>query len=804
MKKYICIHGHFYQPPRENPWLERVELQDSAYPYHDWNERITEECYGPNTAARILGESGKIVNIINNYSRLSYNFGPTLLSWMEAERPDAYRAVISADAKSRERFRGHGGALAQVYNHVIMPLASRRDKKSQVLWGIADFKKRFERQPEGMWLAETAADTETLEVLAEYGIRFTILSPYQAARFRKIGTDEWIDVRGGRIDPRRPYLCSLPSGRKISIFYYDGPVSQEIAFGGLLKSGVDFANRLLGIFSDSEEETQLAHIATDGETYGHHHKHGEMALSYCLEHIGDLEEVSLTVYGEFLELNPPQYETQIIENSSWSCSHGVERWKADCGCSSGMNPGWNQQWRRPLRESLDWLRSMVDPLYERYGGEFFKDPWKARNDYIDVILNRSEEAVHAFLKKQQRREILYSESADALKLLELQRHAMLMYTSCGWFFDEVTGIETMQVIQYAARVIQLARSLGMTGLEPEFLERIKKAESNLPEHKNAAEAYRKYVKPTEIDLSRVASHFAVSALFEDYPESMRIGCYEIQKKAYELFEAGKQRLSVGRLDVRSVITWEQESPSFTVLHLGDHNIIGGVRIVSDGKTFDEQKREIKEDFMRGDTPAVILKLNKFYGEDSYLLRHLFKDEKRKVMEELLALTYEELEISYRRIFQNNYTILQALKDMQNPLSKALTTPVEFVINTDLRNVFESGRINLDQLDSALEEYRRWPLELERDTITFVVSNSLSRLIKQALGVSFDRESVRLANEVFRRISVLDLDIDLYEAQNIFFSFQDKIAAGRISINREDETQFHLLGENLDMETGGKE
>ncbi|NTW49488.1 MAG: DUF3536 domain-containing protein, partial [Chlorobiales bacterium] len=403
MNRYICIHGHFYQPPRENPWLEEIEVQDSSYPFKNWNERITSECYAPNTSSRIL-DHDKIIEIVNNYSKISFNFGPTLLSWMERHSPQVYQAILDADKESRKRFSGHGAAIAQVYNHIIMPLANERDKHTEVIWGIRDFEHRFKRKPEGMWLAETAVDIETLEVLAAHGIKFTILAPRQAMRVRRIGETEWHDVSGEKIDTRFPYLCELPSGANIALFFYDGMISRDLAFGELAYNGENLARRLHAVFGEEESQPILAHVATDGETYGHHHRHGDRALAYCLYFTEKNNLAKITIYAEHLRQHPPTNEVEIIENTSWSCYHGIERWRRNCGCNGG-SPGWSQVWRDPLRSGLDRLRDELIKIYEQHAGAFFTDPWRARNDYIEVILDRTLENVERFLAQNVGRDL---------------------------------------------------------------------------------------------------------------------------------------------------------------------------------------------------------------------------------------------------------------------------------------------------------------------------------------------------------------------------------------------------------------
>ncbi|MDX5480351.1 MAG: DUF3536 domain-containing protein, partial [Hymenobacteraceae bacterium] len=609
MNRYICIHGHFYQPPRENPWLNEVEIQESAAPYHDWNERINDECYARNSASRILDEQGRIVAITNNYSNISFNFGPTLLEWMQKKEPETYQAILEADKISMQRFSGHGSALAQVYNHIIMPLANERDKHTQVIWGIYDFKKRFGRAPEGMWLSETAADNLTLEVLAEHGIKFTILSPYQAMQYRKIGEKEWKNAEGGTINPRRPYLCKLPSGREIVLFFYDGPVSQGIAFERLLNSGEAFASRLTDAFEQKAKEPQLMHIATDGETYGHHHRFGEMALSYAMYHIQEKKLANITVYGEYLAKHPPQHEVQIIEPSSWSCAHGVERWRSNCGCNTGGHPEWNQEWRKPLRETFDWLRDKLIPIYEEEFSKLGTEPWEARNDYIRVIMDRSEENVSDFINTHSARQLNQEEKVRFLKLMELQYHALMIYTSCGWFFDEITSIEPMQDVFYAARAIQLAKEVSGINLEDEFLSRLEKAKSNKKEFGDAANAYRMMVKPAVVDPLRVGGHYAVASLFESLADELELYSYRTTSEAHELIEAGRQRLATGRARIKSLITWEEVTISFAALHLGDHQLFGGVREFMSMENYENMRTELRSAFDKGNVSEVIMLLD---------------------------------------------------------------------------------------------------------------------------------------------------------------------------------------------------
>ncbi len=767
MNRYVCIHGHFYQPPRENPWLEEVELQDSAYPFHDWNERITEECYAPNTASRILNTEKRIVEIVNNYAKISFNFGPTLLSWIERHRPAVYGAILEADQRSRERFSGHGSAIAQVYNHVIMPLAATRDKRTQVIWGMRDFEHRFGRRPEGMWLPETAVDLETLEILAEQGIAFTALAPHQAQRVRGF-EGEWQDVSGAGIDPRMPYQCRLPSGKTMGLFFYDGPASRDVAFGGLLRSGENFASRLLGLFSEAEGP-QIAHIATDGESYGHHHRFGDMALAYALHHIESNNLATITNYGEYLEKFPPAFEVEIFENTSWSCSHGIERWKEDCGCNTGAHPGWTQTWRPPLRDAMNWLRDTLADLYEREMNSYVRDPWQARDEYISVILDRSARNVEAFLVRQCTRDLSQGERTKLLKLLEMQRHGMLMFTSCAWFFDDISGIETIQVMQYASRAMQLAREVSGEDLEPRYLEYLKQAPSNVSEFRNGAEVWEALVRPATVDLPRAGAHYAISSLFEEYPETIEIFSYTTRSEVYELKEAGIQRLAVGKAVVRSDITGEEAEIGFAVLHLGDHNLIGGVREYMGDESFSDMCGEIKKAFGKSDIAAIIRLMDTYFETHNYSLWHLFKDEQRKVLNKILESTLREIETSFRQIYERHYPVMQVMREMRIPLPKAFSTATELIIDHDMSQELEREELDFEEIGRLVEEVKRWSLELDRKSLGFVVSQKVNSLMQE-----FSHEPDRIGvietiENLLVSLSDLSLETDLWIAQNVYFS-----------------------------------
>ncbi len=789
-ERFITIHGHFYQPPRENPWLEAVETQDSAFPYHDWNERITVECYEPNASARILDDTDRIRRIVNNYASISFNFGPTLLSWLQSAAPETYASILEADRISKQRFSGHGCAIAQAYNHIILPLANDRDKRTQVRWGIRDFQHRFGRKPEGMWLPETAVDIASLEALAAEGIAFTILEPQQAARWR----------HPGPIDPTVPYLCRLPSGASIAIFFYDGPISRAVAFERLLARGENFALRIVGAFHDAE--TQLVNIATDGETYGHHHRFGEMALAYALRFIEDNRLAQLTNYAEHLERHPPAHEVEIKERTAWSCAHGIERWRSDCGCNTYSSPGWNQQWRKPLRNALDWLRDELAAIYERYGRQAFHDPWQARDDYIDVILDRSDDNVARFLDAHCTRA---SRSAQqALELLEMQRNAMLMFTSCGWFFSDISGIETVQVLHYAGRAIQLAEHVSGIELERPFLERISTARSNHPERGTARDIYEREVIPARLDLARVAAHYAVLSLFDSFDDDTRVYCYDVHRHDFEIHKAGRARLAIGSIEVRSIVTRESERFELAVLHLGETELTGGVRVVRAESDYDETRAQLAEVMEPGGIPAIIRLLDQRFGRIPISIRSLFRDEQRRILHELLNATLEEAESAFRQLHERYDPLMRFHARLGIPVPKVLQTAAEFDLNLQLRRMLAEEGVAVAEVEARLREASDEGVTLDETTL-LSFKHAIERAAVRFQEHPEDLDRLELFETLAGIVREFDLGADLRRAQNRYYRMRSMVrpaieaSSGNGHASRRWLELFDSLGEKLAFE-----
>jgi alpha-amylase/alpha-mannosidase (GH57 family) len=812
-RRYICIHGHFYQPPRENPWLETVETQDSAAPYHDWNERVCAECYATNGAARTVNNKNQIIRIANNYSRMSFNFGPTLLSWLKGNAPRTYRLILDGERRSRKHFSGHSSAMAQVYNHIIMPLATMRDRITQIRWGIADYESHYGVPPEGMWLAETAADTPTLELLAQHGIKFTILAPSQCKRVRSLSVDgtgskaQWTTPLGNSVDTTRPYLMRFDSGVAIAVFFYDGPTSRSIAFEGLLNSGENFAARLKSQFKDTTQP-QLESVATDGESYGHHHRHGEMALAYAVRLLEQDKTVKLTNYASFLEQFPPEWECEIIDDTSWSCAHGIERWRSDCGCNSGK-AGWNQQWRAPLRQALDELRDAIAPLTQQEGAKLFTDVWAARDRYIDVILDRSKEVVDRFFADHQNHTLTPEERVRALQLMEMQRHAQLMYTSCGWFFDDISGIETVQVIAYAARALQLAEQLfgeQAASLEPGFLARLAQAKSNAPAAGDGARIYKEKIVPMQLGLEQVAAHYAISSVFSSFAEETELFCYRVRRVSYDVYTSGRGRLALGRAHITSVITGKAQAFSFAVLHFGDQNITAAVKPYSgaDAPEFEAFAAEAAEQVQRADFPDAIRLIDRYYGHVDYSLTSLFKDEQRRIVQLILNSTLWDIESSLTNIYEDHASLLHYLSQAGLPKPPALTLAAEFAINAGLRRALEGDPIDQSLLRSFLQLAKADKVKLDTTTLSYIADQRMKRAMVELQMSAGSLEMLDRALNLAHTLVELPFELNLWQAQNIWYdilrtssyALTSQVAADRPRWDKD----FNELGKCLSIET----
>ncbi len=769
MKKFICIHGHFYQPPRENAWLEIIERQLSAHPFHDWNERISAECYGPNAASRILNEDQKIADIVNNYASVSFNFGPTLLSWMEKSDPETYASILEADRISCKKFNGHGNAIAQVYNHMIMPLANTRDKMTQIVWGIEDFESRFKRKPEGIWLAETAVDTETLELLAQHNIKFTILAPRQAKAFKKINEPNWnICADENEIDTSIPYTCKLPSGNSITLFFYNGKISREVAFNGLLNSGKLFAQRLLGEFT-SAGDIQLVHIATDGETYGHHHYRGDMALASCIRNLETEHEVQLTNYAHFNSLFIPQHEIQIHENSSWSCVHGVERWRSNCGCTDGAHPAYHQKWREPLRAALNWLRDQLIVIYEKEMLAFTPDPWTIRNKYIEIILNRSEAITEKFIQTYFSTQISADQKSKIIRLLEMQRHAMLMFTSCGWFFEELTGLEGKQILHYADRAIQIAEHETNVRLYNDFLQLLSLAPSNMPGYGNGEVFYEKEIRPLRVTLTKVGVHHAILSLFEDKIATPQLANYSIRRDFFEHMDAGDNQLVVGNFFLRSDFTFATETLRFAAIYLGQHHVMGGYHEMMEIDVFEEMYLRAREEFRNGNITACILLIKEYFGENIFSFSGLFKEEQQKLLHAILEEEMQDTVRQYRDAHQKNYALLLEMRKQKFNIPELLRKNLEVAVNAELMGIFGNEKLNLQKLDQLTDEVQTWAIELNKDEISFLAANRMLDLVSELKASPSNFQLLDTISRVMIRLSDLKIKLKLWKVQNVFFS-----------------------------------
>lgn len=780
---YLCVHGHFYQPPRENAWLEEIEEQRSASPWHDWNERIHDECYLPNTRARVLDGQGKILDVMNNFEKISFNFGPTLMSWLETKHPRTYQLILEADQQS-QKVLGHGNAMAQAYSHIIMPLANRRDKATQVKWGIEDFRHRFKRDPESMWLPETAVNDECLDVLIEQGMKFVILEPQQAQAIKPIEGGNWQDVSQGQIDPKRPYryFSKIHPGKFIEVFFYDGPISKAIGFEDVLTD----AKRLMGRMEMAKVNSldpQLIHVATDGETYGHHKVFGDRVLAYLLKVEAPSKGFQITNYASYLEKYPPTFAVSLKPGeeglgTSWSCPHGVKRWKDHCGCRGEGPAEWTQHWRRPLRESLDWLRDELARIYEEHGAKYLKDVWQARNEYIQVVLNRSEENVRSFIEKHGVRSFNQAERVNCLKLLEMQRHALLMYTSCGWFFTELSGIETVQVIQYAARAIELAQEAAHSQLEEEFLKRLSQAKSNVPEFKDGRGVYEKLIRSSIISIQSIASLFAVGSTLEHFyspEEPFKIYHYLIEPLHLRRESFGDMTLNFGRVKVTSEITSEEQDLIFIAVQFGLRDFRSSFKPFHDTSELEAMEKEFFEWLHTSNIVELLRKIDQHFGEKYYALKDLPFRERKEILSILTKEAVEKIAAIHENIFDDNRKLTEVYRAMHLSIPKELRFAAEHTFSKRLlQNVMNLAEQNFSlkkarPIYRIIEDATALGVDLNRDQTKIFLTAELVRRT-EALVHDPQAEQVSTCVNIIKLARKIGVEIDLRPSQDHLFEF----------------------------------
>ena len=727
--RFVVLHGHFYQPPRENPWLEVIEKQPGAAPYHDWNEKIAYECYLPNANSRIKNiHKNTTIDLVNNYEFISFNFGPTLMSWYQKHFPEGYSWILDADRKSMLSNNGHGNAIAQIYNHVIMPLTNGRDQVTEVVWGIRGFEHRFGRRPEGMWLPETACNYATVEVLIEHGIKFIILSPSQAKRVRKMGGKKWFDVSEGTIDTRRPYRLYLKNregkinrNKHIDIFFFNRDLSQAVSFEDVLNDAKSFGSRIEKHFNLNDPEPRLVNVVTDGESFGHHRSFADMGLAYLLKNELPKRNIRVINYGYYLELNPPTWCVEIKaghnnEGTSWSCSHGVERWKGDCGCTTSSQPGWNQRWREHLRKAFDWLRDELAGLFETEGGKIFHDPWRARNKYIDIIVSgRAPDRIESFFADHIKVDLTDEVRVRALKLLEMQRHSLLMYTSCGWFFSEISGTEAVHNILYAARAIQLVFELTGRNLEGAFLPALKEAKSNLAEYGDGWGVYEKLVRPAIVTREQLISHYAITLLLNHKTDSLY--CYN-----FELIDSFSSKLSgitllAGDLRLVSAATLQLDRMIFLVTCLTDTKVFCYVKHYKDDEEYQRFQKSImdlvEEDVVKGKINEIA---SIFFWGRSFGLRDLFIDDRKRIFGMMIKEKIEKMRSMYSKLLYEYFPLMTSYWKLGMEVPVDLRKEVELALTRSFTSISEDLMAEIQEekifvLEDLLRKTLRYQLNI---------------------------------------------------------------------------------------------
>ncbi len=801
----LIVHGHFYQPPRENPWTDEVPEQDSAKPYHDWNERILVECYRPNTASRVLDPNGRIRDIVNNFEHLSFNVGPTLLSWLQPRHPEVYARILDADRRSRQARGGHGNAMAQAYNHIILPLAHPRDLHTQIHWGLRDFELRFGRAAEGMWLSETAIHQGTVDALVRCGVRFTVLSPYQAWRVRPLAGGDWQDVSGARIDPRQPYVVRTSDGAgSLVVFFYDAPVSQAVAFEKILSHADDLANRFGAIVDPEGSGPQLATLAVDGETFGHHEAFGDMCLASFFAGTAAARGYTVTNFAEALDAMKPHMEVELQpgdggEGTAWSCAHGVGRWVRDCGCSTGAPEDWNQAWRGPFRHALDQLRDRVAELFENHGGRVLRDPWEARDAYVDVLTQPDEhEARKAFLSRHLRTRAGADARALALTLLEAQRHAMAMYTSCAWFFADISGIETVQNMRYAARCIQLMLPFSTESLEARFLEDLAHARSNNGRDTGAT-LYRRWVAPE----ARVAEHAVTArALFQGFglePRPQGFYGFELEERSDTAVVVSGVGGRLSHLEVRDRRTQVVGTYSCLALLLAPRVLTCFVTD-ADRTRHGQIARELRR--LRSDISRTHLQrvLTALFGAPARGTGDLLHPERRELAERLAAERVSSMRVHYRAMFDESLELLRDFAHMRLDVPDELGVPCTMSLQSDLEQAADALQPPFDpeqteRLTAVAQLAEALRLRLDLVPVTQRLSEHLVHGLEGLLQ-RHDARAVDAVHNLLRVEEELGVSLDRVEAQERMVTLLTRLAQNGVPDPDGEDDAMGVAGDEV--------
>jgi hypothetical protein len=786
--RHLVIHGHFYQPPRENPWTETIERQDSAAPFHDWNDRIANECYLPNALSRRLDDYGRITKLVNNYEWISFNFGPTLISWLEDHVPEAYARILEADRASARRLNGHGNAIAQCYNHAIMPLASRRDQETQIRWGVRDFERRFGRPSEGIWLPETAINAAVLEVLVEFGFRFIVLSPHQALRARPLdGSSQWKDVSKGTIPAGFPYRCFAPgakgkrdSKRFVDVFFYDASLSTDVSFNHLLRNGDGLADAISVAYPRGGND--LVVVATDGEVYGHHEPFADMALSYLVESAAPRRGLAMTNFGAYLDAHEPESEVELKpgpngDGTAWSCVHGVGRWKEDCGDSAGGQPTWNQKWRAPLRAGLNSLRDTLAAQYEREASKLLADPWKARDEYIDVIENRSRDAAAAFVAARAAAPLSGAESARALSLLESQRNAQLMFTSCGWFFSDISGIETVQIMRYAARAIELAGTEHWLALEKKLLGDLTGAVSNVTGKGTGASIYNSSVKASILGRPCFVALYAITAHLSEHETIAEIygnPVRPLDEIVRHIVAPGvEDHVRIGSLEIVSRYTLETAVYEYLLYVEDEATFVCYVRERRSEADYRAMADRIKKLAEAGLVPEIRPAAAEYFGQRRFTIRDFLPEDREKVLRRFAAKRLEVIEARFGEIFAESKHLLILLKEANIPVPQNLLLPVQTHLTKKLVREVERWERSLDPaglkgIRSIVTEAAVFGVPIDKSPAAASFSDLLLEKIK-ALAGELDPEAasaleqfVNLADEMGIQTNFRDIQSRIYE------------------------------------------